>query len=147
MLAAALEAEVDAYLAAYADESDERGHRLVVRSGHAEPRTITTAAGAIEIEAPRVNDKRVDEVTGERCRFASSIVATWCRKFPEGLRGASPAVPARPVHGRLRTRPLRVLRLGGRPVGLGGVSFHQERAGRVSGLRRPQPRRCGLRLS
>ena len=46
MLAAALEAEVDAYIAALAGERDERGRRLVVRNGHAEPRTITTGAGA-----------------------------------------------------------------------------------------------------
>jgi transposase-like protein len=83
MLAVALETEVDAYLAAHAGERDERGRRMVVRNGHAEPRTITTAAGAIEIEAPRVNDKRVDEATGERCRFASSIVPPWCRKSPK----------------------------------------------------------------
>ena len=70
MLAAALEAEVDAYLAG---ERDERGRRLVVRNGHAEPRTITTAAGRIEVTAPRVNDKRVDD-DGERCRFRSSIL-------------------------------------------------------------------------
>ena len=33
MLAQALEAEVDAYLAAHADQVDERGRRLVVRNG------------------------------------------------------------------------------------------------------------------
>ena len=60
MLAAALEAEVDAYVESLADELDEHGHRLVVRNGHARPRTITTGAGRIEIAAPRVNDKRVD---------------------------------------------------------------------------------------
>jgi hypothetical protein len=42
MLAAALEAEVDAYIAALADKRDECGHRLVVRYSRAEPRTITT---------------------------------------------------------------------------------------------------------
>ena len=40
MLAAALEAEVDAYLAAYAAERDERGRRLVVRNGHARERQV-----------------------------------------------------------------------------------------------------------
>ena len=45
MLAAALEAEVDAYLAELADERDERGRRLVVRNGHAQPRQVITAAG------------------------------------------------------------------------------------------------------
>src|SRR6266566_4926326 len=38
MLAAALEAEVDAYLGAHMAERDERGRRLVVRNGHARQR-------------------------------------------------------------------------------------------------------------
>ena len=83
MLAAALEAEADGYIAAMADERDANGHRLVVRNGHAEPRVLATGAGPIEVEAPRVNDKRVDETTGERCRFTSSIIAPWCRKSPK----------------------------------------------------------------
>jgi putative transposase len=82
MLAAALEAEVDAYVAGLGGECDEQGHRLVVRNGHAEARTITTAAGRVEVTAPRVNDKRVDE-TGERCRFRSSILPPWARKSPK----------------------------------------------------------------
>jgi putative transposase len=83
MLAAALEAEVDAYVAAFAGERDERGRRLVVRNGHAEPRVITTGAGPVEIEAPRVDDRRVDPDSGERARFRSSIVPPWCRKSPK----------------------------------------------------------------
>ena len=83
MLVAALEAEVDGYVSAFVDELDERGHRLVTRNGHAEQRTITTAAGGIEIEAPRVDDRRVDDETGERCRFRSAIVPPWCRKSPK----------------------------------------------------------------
>jgi len=46
MLAAALEAEVDDYLAAHAGERDQGGRRLVVRNGHARRREVTTAAGA-----------------------------------------------------------------------------------------------------
>ncbi|RGC65647.1 Transposase, Mutator family [Micromonospora sp. MW-13] len=83
MLAAALEAEVDAYLAELADERDEQGRRLVVRNGHAQPRQVTTAAGAIEVVGPRVNDKRVDPATGERRRFRSVILPPWCRKSPK----------------------------------------------------------------
>ncbi len=83
MLAAALEAEVDAYIEAMAGELDERGRRRVVRNGHAEARTITTAAGGIEIEAPRVDDRRLDPDTGDRLRFRSAIVAPWCRKSPK----------------------------------------------------------------
>ncbi len=83
MLAAALEAEATAYVEALTGELDERGHRLVTHNGHARPRTITTAAGGVDIEAPRVDDRRVDAETGERCRFRSAIVPPWCRKSPK----------------------------------------------------------------
>ena len=83
MLAAALEAEVDAYVSGLVGELDEDGHRLVVRNGHAVPRPVVTGAGPIVVEAPRVNDRRVDEATGERCRFSSSILTPWCRRSPK----------------------------------------------------------------
>jgi putative transposase len=83
MLAAALEAEVDAYLAAHADQRDEHGRRLVVRNGHARQRQVTTAAGAVEVRAPRVDDRRVDPASGERVRFRSVILPPWCRKSPK----------------------------------------------------------------
>ncbi|MFZ1286886.1 MAG: IS256 family transposase [Ferruginibacter sp.] len=83
MLAAALQAEVAAYVEAFADQLDEAGRRLVVRNGHHEPREVMTAAGAIPVRAPRVNDKRIDEVSGERKRFASAILPAWARKSPK----------------------------------------------------------------
>jgi transposase-like protein len=82
MLAAALRAEVAAYCAQFADACDENGHRLVVRNGYHEPREVMTAAGAIEVHAPRVNDRRVDPETGERVRFSSAILPPWARKTP-----------------------------------------------------------------
>jgi transposase-like protein len=83
MLAAALEAEVDDYLAAHAAERDERGRRLVVRNGHARERQVTTAAGVVGVRAPRVNDRRTDLTTGARVRFRSVILPPWCRKSPK----------------------------------------------------------------
>jgi transposase-like protein len=83
MLAAALEAEVDAYVRALANERDDGGRRLVVRNGHAEPRSLVTGAGPLEVRAPRVNDRRIDEVTGERKRFCSSILPPWARRSPK----------------------------------------------------------------
>lgn len=71
MLAAALRAEVAAYIEAHAHEVDEDGRRLVVRNGYAEPREVLTSSGAIEVVAPRVNDRRVEQATGARCRFSS----------------------------------------------------------------------------
>lgn len=53
MPTAALEAEVNAYIAELADQRDERGHCLVVRNGYRRPRKVTTAAGAVEVKAPR----------------------------------------------------------------------------------------------
>jgi transposase-like protein len=82
MLAAALQAEVAAYVEQFKDELDEHGRRLVVRNGFHAKREVTTAAGAIPVRAPRVNDKRVDEATGERKRFGSAILPTWARKSP-----------------------------------------------------------------
>ncbi|MFC1414990.1 IS256 family transposase [Streptacidiphilus sp. N1-12] len=95
MLAAALEAEVNQYIAELAAETDEAGRRLVVRNGRHRPRTVATAAGAIEVTAPRVNDRRVDESTGERMRFSSKILAPWCRKSPK----VSEVLPLLYLHG------------------------------------------------
>src|SRR6202022_2779947 len=60
-LAAALQAEVAAYIAAHLGGVDETGRRLVVRNGFHHPREVVTAAGAVGVRAPRVNDKRIDE--------------------------------------------------------------------------------------
>ena len=83
MLAEALQAEVDAYIARFVTERDENGHRLVVRNGSHQPREVLTSAGAVEVTAPRVNDRRTDPDTGERCRFSSAILPAWCRKTPK----------------------------------------------------------------
>ncbi len=83
MLAEALRAEVDAYVAAFAGERDEDGRRLVVRNGCHRSREVLTSAGAVEVRAPRVNDRRTDPETGQRKRFASAILPAWARKTPK----------------------------------------------------------------
>jgi transposase-like protein len=83
MLAEALQAEVDAYIARFADERDQNGRRLVVRNGCHQGREVLTSAGAVEVTAPRVNDKRTDPATGERQRFSSAILPPWARKTPK----------------------------------------------------------------
>jgi putative transposase len=95
MLAAALRAEVAAYVDAHRDQVDEHGHRLVVRNGYHAEREVTTAAGAVPVQAPRVNDKRIDEVTGERRRFSSAILPAWARKSPQ----VSEVLPLLYLHG------------------------------------------------
>jgi len=116
MLAAGLRAEVVAYIEAHRGELDKNGHRLVVRNGYHAEREVTTAAGAVSVRQPRVNDKRIDPVTGERVRFSSAILPAWARKSPKvsevlpllsarpfdvGFRARAGAVPGQ------RTRPVR----------------------------------------
>ncbi len=83
MIAAALEAEVDQHVASFAEERGEDGKRLVVRNGKAKERKVTVGSGTLAIRAPRVNDKRVDEETGERKRFSSRILPAYARRSPK----------------------------------------------------------------
>jgi len=97
MLAAALAAEVAVYMDAHAGEVDENGHRLVVRNGYHRQREVLTAAGAVTVAAPRVNDKRIDADTAERQRFSSVILPAWARKSPQMTGVLPPLYLARPV--------------------------------------------------
>ncbi len=83
MLAAALRAEAGAYVEQFVDQVDEHGRRLVVRNGYHRERDVLTAAGAVSVKAPRVNDRRVDPDSGERLRFSSAILPAWARKSPQ----------------------------------------------------------------
>jgi hypothetical protein len=83
MIAAALKAEADEYVASLVDELDEDGKRLVVRNGLARERRVTIGSGTVPIRAPRVNDKRVDEETGERKRLSSKILPAYARRSPK----------------------------------------------------------------
>ena len=80
MLAAALRAEVAAYVEQFVDQVDEDGRRLVVCNGYHHEREVFTAAGAVKVTAPRVNDKRIDADTGQRQRFSCAILPAWARK-------------------------------------------------------------------
>ncbi len=82
MLAEALEAEVEFYIEAARGERDERGHALVTSNGYARERQVLLGAGAVEVKAPRVNDRRVDE-DGNRQRFKSVILPPYMRRSPK----------------------------------------------------------------
>jgi hypothetical protein len=70
-------------IAAFAAERDENGRRLVVRNGYHQSREVPTSAGAVEVTAQRVNDKRAGPDTGKRKRFSSAILPPWARKTPK----------------------------------------------------------------
>jgi len=94
MIATALEAEVEEYVASFVEELDEDGKRLVVRNGKAKERRVTVGSGTVGIRAPRVNDKRVDE-DGERQRFGSKILPAYARRSPK----VTEALPVLYLHG------------------------------------------------
>ncbi len=144
MLAAALEAEVNQYIVELAAETDERGRRMVVRNGHHRPRTGVTPAGPVEVTAPRVNDRRIDEATGERKRFSSKILPPWCHKSPK----VSEVLPMLYLHGlssgdfvpaleKFPAVPPRATARHARP----GTGRRRRRDGTVAGAGRGVPRR------
>ena len=78
-LAAAIEREVEEYVERNSQHRDEYGHRLVVRNGHHPSRKIQSGNGPIQVQQPRVNDRRVDE-QGNRFHFSSKILPPYLRK-------------------------------------------------------------------
>ncbi len=115
----------------------------VVRQG---ARRMLTSAGAVQVQAPRVNDKRVDPDTGERARFASAILPAWCRKSPK----VTEVLPLLYLHG-LSTWDFGPA-LGqflGSSAGLSAPVSRpvvRDLAGRAARFDRPGPVRGGLRL-
>jgi len=76
MLMKALEDEVAEYLEAGKDALDENGRRRVTRNGRMPKRDIQSPLGPIEVEQPRVRDRR------EGQRFTSSILPPYLRRSP-----------------------------------------------------------------
>ena len=77
LLAQAVEVEVAQWIDRHAHLKDENGHRQVVRNGHLPKRKITTGVGQVEIEQPRVHDRRDAEAAE---KFTSKILPPYLRK-------------------------------------------------------------------
>lgn len=77
MLMQAVEAEVADWIEAHAEVRDANGRRQVVRNGYAAERTIVTGVGPLEVQAPRVHDRRSGP---EREPFTSKILPPYLRK-------------------------------------------------------------------
>ena len=58
LLAEAIEAEVAEWIDSHAHVTDEAGRRQVVRNGRLPKRSILTGIGPVEVEPPRVLDRR-----------------------------------------------------------------------------------------
>lgn len=78
MLQAAIDAEVQAFIARYADRRDQEGRRLVVKNGSLPAREILTGAGPIQVRQGRVRDKTSDPQA--RVHFAPSVLPVYLRR-------------------------------------------------------------------
>lgn len=77
LLVHCLNLEVEEYINQHADETDENGHRTVVKNGRGRSRSVTMGSGTVAVQAPRVNDKRIGE------KFISKILPPYMRKSPK----------------------------------------------------------------
>jgi len=80
MLAEALKAEADAFVASFADELLSDGRQRVVRHGYGPERSIQTGIGAIDVRRPKVRDRALGQPEGRRVRFTSNILPRWARR-------------------------------------------------------------------
>ena len=80
MLAEALKAEADAFVAGFAGDLLPDGRQRVVKHGHGPERSIQTGIGAIDVRRPKVRDRATDVPADEKARFTSSILPKWARR-------------------------------------------------------------------
>jgi transposase-like protein len=78
LLAEAIEAEAEAFLAAMKDERLADGRARFVRHGHGPERTIQSGIGPVPVMRAKVRDR--DEETGERITFTSALLPKWARR-------------------------------------------------------------------
>jgi transposase-like protein len=78
LLAQAVEAEVEQFLAAHAHLKTEKGLQRVVRHGYLPERTIQTGIGEVAIRKPRVRDRGGSD--GARIKYASALLPAYMRR-------------------------------------------------------------------
>lgn len=75
IIAEAVEAELQEFLAQYQDLKDGQGRRAVVRNGYLPQRTIMTGVGEVEIQVPKVRDR-----TASGIKFNSSLLPPYLKR-------------------------------------------------------------------
>jgi len=56
LIAQAVEAELNGFLVAHADQTDAAGRRRLVRHGHLPEREVQTGIGVVPVKVPRVRE-------------------------------------------------------------------------------------------
>lgn len=78
LIAQAVEAEFETFLASNGDLLLPDGRRRVVRHGYDPVRAIQTGIGPIDVQKPKARDRGA--AVGERIRFTSNILPKWARR-------------------------------------------------------------------
>jgi transposase-like protein len=83
LLAEAIEAEAEAFLAAMREERLPDGRARLVRHGHGPERVIQTGIGPVPVRRAKIRDRGAEDVAapeGERITFTSAILPRWARR-------------------------------------------------------------------
>ena len=80
MLAEALVAEADAFVAGFSDEWLADGRQRIVRHGFGPERQIQTGIVAVPVQRPKVRDRGAKAVDTSKIRFSSGILPKWARR-------------------------------------------------------------------
>ena len=75
IIAQAVEAELQEFLAQYQSLKDDQGRHAIVRNGYLPERTITTGVGEVEIQVPKVRDR-----SGSGIKFNSSLLPPYLKR-------------------------------------------------------------------
>jgi putative transposase len=80
LLAQAIEAEAEAFLAAVKDTRLPDGRERLVRHGHGPERLMQTGIGPIAVRRVKLRDRGAGQDGADRIRFSSAILPRWARR-------------------------------------------------------------------
>ena len=75
LLAQAVDAELETFLAAYDELKDDRGRRAVVRNGYLPERQVMTGIGEVNVKIPKTRDR-----SGSGLHFRSSLIPPYLKR-------------------------------------------------------------------
>ena len=82
LLQRALEAEIEEHVSRYTDLLTGEHRQAVVRNGYGPERTVLTGVGAVEIQRPRVDERKATKVDPTHERFSSGVLPRFLRRTP-----------------------------------------------------------------
>ncbi len=80
LLAQAIEAEAEAFLATMREVRLPDGRERLVRHGHGPERQVQTGIGPVAVQRAKLRDRGAGEAGADRIRFTSAILPRWARR-------------------------------------------------------------------